>query len=129
MIDIVLCYVPKRFPDAPPLSLGLLKAIVEQKGYKCKVIDFNHKPVEELENWVSEVISLNPKWVGVSAMSTDSGRVALRFISSIKKKAPHIKIMVGESVVDIYFKTGNFFLNPFSFIDTYVFIINIVEIT
>jgi len=106
MIDLALCYVPKRDHNSPPLALGLLKAIVEQEGYKCKVIDFNYKYYANnetiiLDNWIDEIIALNPKWVGLSAMSTKSGKMTLMFIRSLKNRAPNIKIMVGGSYLTI----------------------------
>ena len=43
MIDLLLVTAPVRPLSYPPMSLALLKSVVENKGFTCKTIDYNQQ--------------------------------------------------------------------------------------
>lgn len=49
LVDIIICVVPKIFPDAPTVGPAVLKSHLEQAGFSCEVIDLNVKLYNEFK--------------------------------------------------------------------------------
>jgi len=85
----------------PPIWCGLIAAFIRQHGYSVKIID------AEAENWSPEytaekIAAYNPLLAGIivlganpSASSTPKMTVAGEVLTALKKKAPHIKTILG----------------------------------
>ncbi len=85
----------------PPLWCGLIAAFIRKHGYSVKILD------AEAENWSSEytaekVVEYNPLLAGIivlganpSASSTPKMTVVSETLTALKKKAPHIKTILG----------------------------------
>jgi len=48
-LDILICIVPKIFPDAPTVGPAVLKSHIESAGFSCEVIDLNIKLYNEFK--------------------------------------------------------------------------------
>ncbi len=85
----------------PPLWCGLIAAFIREHGYSVEIID------AEAENWSSEYIAekiaeYNPLLSGIivlgsnpSAASTPKMTATGELLTALKKKAPHIKTILG----------------------------------
>ena len=85
----------------PPLWAGLIAAFVGKHGYSVKIID------AEAENWSPEytariIAEYNPLLAGIivlgsnpSASSTPKMTAAGEVLRALRKKAPHIKAIIG----------------------------------
>jgi radical SAM superfamily enzyme YgiQ (UPF0313 family) len=121
MLDIVILSVPGTISKVAPAAPALLKASVESAGFSCRTVDFNirlyrdvdnavdletyfttglnleHRPsaVELIEQWVTELCQLNPRYIGISVF-TYQNRVATQlFCTAIRQLMPDAKIVVG----------------------------------
>lgn len=85
----------------PPLWCGLLAAFIRERGYSVRIID------AEAENWSPEdttekIVAYNPVVVAVivlgsnpSASSTPKMTATGELLRAIRKKAPHIQVIIG----------------------------------
>jgi len=85
----------------PPIWCGLIAAFVREHGYSVKIID------SEVENWSPEytakkIAEYNPLLTGIivlgsnpSAASTPKMNATSELLTTLKKKAPHIKTILG----------------------------------
>ena len=121
MIDIVIINLPGTITHYPPAAPAILKSSIIYHGFTCKTIDFNIKfynsglsNVDDLEvffttglnpelteqatdlikSYVAEIVSLNPKYVGVSVF-TYQNRIATKLFCEELKKISDIKIVLG----------------------------------
>jgi len=121
MLDLLIVTVPGTIAKAPPAAPAILKASVVQAGFSCKVLDFNIRfyyeddinkhaletyfttgiNIEEeskanqlINKWASEIISHNPKFVGISVF-TFQNRIASTLLCKQLKNNSNIKIILG----------------------------------
>lgn len=120
MTDILIISVPCTISQSPPAAPALLKASVLQAGFSCQTLDFNilmykeSSEVDQLETyfttglntdqapvarrlvqqWVNQIISINPKYVGISVF-TYQNRIATQLFCEEIKKQSNIKIILG----------------------------------
>ncbi len=80
---------------APPLGIGLIASFVRDRGHSVKIIDAEAENISP-EATVNRVIELAPLLVGISAYTTKMDATA-QILSALKKKAPHIKTIIGGS--------------------------------
>lgn len=126
MLDIVIVSVPGVINRLPPAAPALLKASVEKHGFNCKTIDFNikfyqesvdHDPLETyfssglnqeqeptarllVKKWATELINLNPKFIGISVF-TYQNRIATRlFCEEIRQQSSAKIILGGQGLSD-----------------------------
>jgi len=121
MFDIVIISVPgivSRLPQAAP---ALLKASIESAGFSCRTMDFNIRIYQDsvnldhlenyftsgldkdqqviaeklVETWSKEILSVDPKWVGISVFTYQNRIATELFCKCLKKLAPTIKIILG----------------------------------
>ncbi len=78
---------------APPLGLASIAALLEQNGYKVKIID---SPTLEIESdeWLKEVKSWSPDVVGLSLL-TPLAPKGYEAIKLLKEERPDIPVIVG----------------------------------
>jgi radical SAM superfamily enzyme YgiQ (UPF0313 family) len=117
--------------NAPMAAPAILKAAVIKSGLSCKTIDFNVRFVTEYKNkplfadltnffinqshtvgiydhattivdqWIKELINLQPKYVGISVFTYQSRTAAELFCFSIRKLLPNTKIILGgQGILD-----------------------------
>ena len=68
-----------------------------EKRYFRDVIEVKYNYL--FEKWVDDIISLNPKFVGLSLLTEFSNRYAYKISSMIRKRAPHLKIIWGGAAL------------------------------
>lgn len=77
----------------PSLGLGYLAAVARQEGYSVKIIDSNAQRL-----WgtrlVKNILSNNPRWVGISATTLTIDTVG-KIAREIKKRSPKTIVIVG----------------------------------
>jgi radical SAM superfamily enzyme YgiQ (UPF0313 family) len=121
MIDIVILSVPGTISKFAPAAPALLKASVESAGFSCRTVDFNirlyqdldntadletyfttglnleHRPsaVELIEQWVTELCQLNPRYIGISVFTYQNRIATQLFCTAIRQIIPNAKIVVG----------------------------------
>lgn len=123
--DVVIATVPWTDSAIPLMAPAVLKPIVEQQGFSCLAVDLNveiynatkdHPYKDKLlrfffdeymdadiEDWVSDcfesmadsILSWNPKIVGLSLFSYVCQASAKWLSYYIKKKSPHVQIVIG----------------------------------
>lgn len=120
MLDIVIVSVPGVMRKSPSAAPALLKGSVEAAGFTCKTIDFNirfYQEVQEcnsletyfatglnteeknpasllIENWVKDILKLNPKFIGISVF-TYQNRIATKLFCQHIRKLSTVKIILG----------------------------------
>lgn len=124
-LDIVILNVPYTLTKLPLAAPALLKGSVVHAGFTCKTIDYNirfHNDLEShsdynhfqtyfltgdidqdklpvirniIDQWVDEVLLLNPQFVGISVFTYQSRVATKEFCASIKRKSPNTKIVLG----------------------------------
>lgn len=120
LVDLVLISVPGVVQKLPPAALALLKGSVETAGFTCRTIDYNirlyqqstdlesletyfstglnpeQKSIAEelVESWAQEILSLNPRYVGISVF-TYQNRIATELFCRALKKLSTVKIVLG----------------------------------
>lgn len=121
MYDIIIINVPGTVSRLVPAAPAILKASVEKNGFSCKTIDFNikfynsnffnEKDLENfftfelnedlrpqatsiIKNYVDEVLSYQPKFIGISVF-TYQNKVATRMFCTEIKKLSNTKIILG----------------------------------
>lgn len=121
MIDIVILSVPGTISKSAPAAPALLKASVESAGFSCRTVDFNirlyqdldntadletyfttglnleHEPsaVELVEQWVTELCKLNPRYIGISVFTYQNRIATQLFCTAIRQLIPNVKIVIG----------------------------------
>ncbi len=78
---------------APPLGLASIAAVLEQAGYKVRIIDSPTLEIEE-EEWLREVKSWSPDVVGLSLLTPLAPR-GYRAIKRLKEEMPDVPVIVG----------------------------------
>lgn len=119
MYDIIIVSVPGTLSAWPPAAPAVLKSAVTAAGFSCITIDYNIKLFDEsysaefrnyfatgldfkfqqtaenlIEQWSLELISLNPKFIGLSVFTYQNQLAAELFCKFIKKHS-NIKIVIG----------------------------------
>jgi radical SAM superfamily enzyme YgiQ (UPF0313 family) len=120
MIDLVIISVPGVVSRLPPAAPALLKASVESAGFSCRTIDYSIrlyqedvdidaletyfstglntecKPVAEkiIETWVKDLLSFNPRYIGISVF-TYQNRIATELFCQAIRKVSDAKIVLG----------------------------------
>jgi hypothetical protein len=134
MTDIVICSIPRMSIYYPPAAPALIKASVQAAGYTATAIDFviqfhdkyfgtpqwdqldqwlvleTNDPESyatmkhEADNWADQMLSLSPKWIGISVFSFESHKIAKLLCMSIRKKSTSVKIVLGGAGLsgDVY---------------------------
>lgn len=77
----------------PPLGLGYLAAIVEQKGLICRIIDANVLKMK-VPSILAEIKKSRPKIIGIS-VNLYSYQISLTLIKKIKKNFPEVAVILG----------------------------------
>ncbi|MEK7200873.1 MAG: radical SAM protein [Patescibacteria group bacterium] len=79
--------------NLPPLGITQLSSYLREKGFKVGLID---GVIEDLsiDQMVEKVLELNPKIIGLSALTPNFHR-AIAFATLIKKRNPEILIILG----------------------------------
>lgn len=124
MYDIILVSVPYSNIATPPLGISVLSGVLNYHGYKSKCIDLsmnlykacfkNNKNFDSVQSalvtpesdidpfvndffqqQVKEIISLKPKYIGISVFSFMAHFTTLCFVNEIKKQDRDVKIVVG----------------------------------
>jgi hypothetical protein len=123
--DVVICSVPWTDTDLPLMAPAILKKSVEQAGMTCLAVDLNieifeytitHPQLNEfikfffeekldpqinddvfnlLKSSVEQILSFNPKWIGLSLISYVCQVSTKWMCYMIRKLAPNIKIVIG----------------------------------
>ncbi len=78
---------------APPLGLASIAAVLEQAGYKVRIIDSPTLEIEE-DEWLQEVKSWSPDVVGLSLLTPLAPR-GYRAIRRLKEEMPDVPVIVG----------------------------------
>jgi radical SAM superfamily enzyme YgiQ (UPF0313 family) len=120
MLDIVIISVPGVMRKLPQAAPALLKGSVEAAGFSCKTIDFNIRLYQEvtefeeietffatglntneetraselIENWTKDILTLNPKFIGISVF-TYQNRIATKLFCQHIRKLSNVKIILG----------------------------------
>jgi radical SAM superfamily enzyme YgiQ (UPF0313 family) len=120
MIDLVIISVPGVVSRLPPAAPALLKASVESAGFSCRTIDYSIrlyqedvdidaletyfstglntecKPIAEkiIETWVKDLLSFNPRYIGISVF-TYQNRIATELFCQAIRKVSDAKIVLG----------------------------------
>lgn len=121
LLDLLIVNVPGTISLMPPAAPAVLKASVVQAGFTCKTIDFNarlysekHIDIQNLETyfatgintdayliadqlvkrWAIEIISYDPKFVGISVFTYQNQTATRLFCKHIKENSD-IKIILG----------------------------------
>lgn len=131
MIDLVILNVPGTLTIAPLAAPAILKSAVIQVGFTCKTVDFNQRFFNNFKNdnrrealtnffvhrsgeketcdlaqaivdeWVREIVVLNPKFVGISVFTYQSRISTELFCFAIRKLLPNSKIILGgQGILD-----------------------------
>lgn len=125
MTDIVICSIPRMSIYYPPAAPALLKASVEAYGFSATTIDFviqfhdkyfgtdmwdrldqwmvletNDKQAydiikTETDLWAKQMLSHNPKWIGISIFSFESHRIGKMLCMAIRKNCNKTRIVLG----------------------------------
>lgn len=120
MIDILFCNVPMVMTRAPFSAPAILKSIVEKHNFSAKTIDFNidfnNNTDKELQNfwqfgngnkktltkatqfvneWCKIILSLQPKWVGISVFAYTCKIATEMLCTQLKHLDPTIMIVIG----------------------------------
>lgn len=125
--DLVLATVPYTESDCPLPAIPILKSIALKAGWDCIALDLNVKYCNQIEkqyhknlildflynevyhpaiedelfdmfdSMSNEILKYNPKLVGLSLFSYACQVSAKYLCMSIKKKSPHVKIILGGS--------------------------------
>lgn len=77
----------------PPLGLGYLASVTEQKGLTCQIIDANLLQTKRSELLI-QIKKIKPKIVGIS-VNLYTYQTALKIANSIKKRSPSIFVILG----------------------------------
>lgn len=123
--DVVICSVPWTDTELPLMAPAVLKKTVEQAGMTCLAVDLNIEIVNHtlqspnlqkfikfffeekldpeigdevyaiLKSSAEQILSFNPKWVGLSLISYVCQTSAKWICYFIRKLAPHVKIVIG----------------------------------
>ena len=96
--DIVFVSVPETNTEGPYLAPFLLKAAVQNNGFKSKAFDFNkdhHNNGTWVNDWLNEIKHADPKWVGISFMNRKQIDAGKELLSAIRQSMPHVKIVAG----------------------------------
>lgn len=97
----VRVHYDKRVASLEPLGLEYLSACVKAENRTCRIHDEGiNSPFFRFERIVSTIRRYGITFVGVSIIS-NTAHYALRLIHRLKKRLPHIKIMVGGPEVNI----------------------------
>lgn len=121
MLDLLIVNVPGTITLSPPAAPALLKASVLQAGFSCKTVDLNIRFYAEkninlpsleayfttglnaeyesaadqlIEKWAIELISYNPKFIGISVF-TFQNRIATKMLCTHLRKYSNVKIVLG----------------------------------
>ncbi|MCE4628398.1 MAG: B12-binding domain-containing radical SAM protein [Desulfurococcales archaeon] len=78
---------------APPLGLASIAAVLENAGFKVRIIDSPTLEIEE-DEWLREVKSWSPDVVGISLLTPLAPR-GYRAIKRLKEEMPDVPIIVG----------------------------------
>lgn len=119
---IVIVNVPGTLSKKPHAAPALLKASLENNGFKCRTLDFNirfhnqyennsdynlmetyfltgENPLPEcqsiMEQYADEILDINPQWVGISVFTYQSRTATHLLCRILKNKKPDIKIVLG----------------------------------
>ena len=145
-LDMLICVVPKIFPDAPTVGPAVLKAHLNDAGFSCEVIDLNIKLFNEFakhgdekqffdqdaafrcrevdkinevfgenyqkykyvfDQWMDLFKQKNPRWIGLSLLSSMSTAVAIKLSQLIREHLPDTKIVWGGAEVTVG-RTSNY---------------------
>lgn len=133
-MDIVICSIPRMSIYYPPAAPALIKASVQAAGYTATTVDFviqfhdkyfgtpmwdqldqwlvleTNDPEsyaimkQEADQWADQMLSLSPKWIGISVFSFESHKIAKLLCMSIRKKSTSVKIVLGGAGLsgDVY---------------------------
>lgn len=83
----------KKDTFSPPLGLGYLAAMLEEKCCAAKIVDFMHMSIDEA---VASTLSYEPDVVGISCF-TEQRSSAFQLVETIKQHDKAIKIVLGGS--------------------------------
>lgn len=78
---------------APALDIGLIASFVRNKGYSVRIIDADVELLSPSET-VNKIIEYNPLLVGIFAHTIRMLHASM-VLKELKKKAPHIKTLLG----------------------------------
>jgi radical SAM superfamily enzyme YgiQ (UPF0313 family) len=125
MLDLLILNVPGTISGQPPAAAAILKSVVVKSNFSCKTVDLNAKFIHEyrqhpnfgkltsyfidqnfdqlilsqasdlLSNWVSELSSLNPKYIGISVFTYQNRKATELLCFYIRHMLPDTKIILG----------------------------------
>ena len=100
MTDVILvnpypedAYGTNESTIEPPLGLGYLASVTEQKGLSCQILDANVLQLKRLEV-LSKIKELKPKIVGIS-VNLFTYQSVLKITKQIKKRYPGMIVILG----------------------------------
>jgi radical SAM superfamily enzyme YgiQ (UPF0313 family) len=124
MLDIVICAIPPLERKYPLIGPAILKAVLNDNGFKAKYVDFNIEywntvgskeyfrtvdnitenilDIDEqcIDAWANQLIETNPTWIGISLFSYKQIPVARKLLHKIKQKS-NIKTVIGGAHISI----------------------------
>jgi hypothetical protein len=125
MTDIIFLNVPLMSLSFPAAGTNLLKGIVENHGFKARVLDLNYKLFEHvgqeiydeyanyftlegsipsnlepqynhfLDQHVDWIVAQNPRYVGVSVFTFECQKATKDICQKLRDRAPEISIVLG----------------------------------
>lgn len=132
MIDMIIVAVPKVSLESPLLAPSLLKTVLLQNNFTCKVKDWNYDLYKQIKDpkildrqdlsfddsirfevvwhdylkeialgWIKELEADEPKWFGISLLSSKNILISTEILKLVRKYLPDIKIVIGGGTVQI----------------------------
>jgi hypothetical protein len=123
MLDIVLINIPISGLQYPPAGTSLIQGSLDKAGFKSKILDLNldlyYKSGDNysdffdylaeaidldserqaivdsiFDEWVEQVLSINPRWIGISVFTFQCQYSTKKFLSKIRSRYQG-KIVIG----------------------------------
>jgi radical SAM superfamily enzyme YgiQ (UPF0313 family) len=97
-MDVVICNFPPMLPWWIPSAPAILKGACSYLGLSSRFIDFNINSINgnnDIESWVDEIFSHDPKVVALSIFSYKSRREFIKVCELIKERDSDVVIACG----------------------------------